>query len=62
MENFQEHKEYEMHGGKREGSGRKKIDTRTVTLHKSTLNKLKQVEGRTWNDKLEKLLDVARVK
>jgi len=43
-------------GGKREGSGRKPIPRTRIMIHDDTLKELSKVEGKTWNEKIEKLL------
>ena len=45
-----------MRGGKREGSGRKPIPRTRIMIHNDTLEKLKEVPGKTWNDKIENIL------
>ena len=46
-----------MRGGKREGAGRKPIPRTRIMIHNEELEKLKKVPGKTWNDKIKKLLE-----
>ena len=43
-------------GGKREGSGRKLYPSKQIRVKIKLLEKLEKIEGKTWSDKIKKLL------
>ena len=45
-----------MRGGARKGAGRKKDPSKQIRVKETTLKKLDKSEGKTWNEKIEKLL------
>ena len=44
-------------GGARDGAGRKPVPRTRIMIHDETLKELEKIQGKTWNDKIKKLLE-----
>ena len=49
-----------MRGGKREGSGRKVDPSKQIRVKETTIKELEKISGKTWDDKIQKLLSALR--
>ena len=46
-----------MRGGKRKGAGRPAIPRKQIRVHEDTLETLEKLEGKTWDDKIQRLIE-----